>query len=101
MTTCTEAYLDIETTGLAFSGCDITVIGVHLCNGDESELVHLSDDLPTKRTEPTMHGLWTSWRPSRITDLIVADLGERDIAPAETVKPLQVLKVFTDRVTVF
>ena len=41
MTTCTEAYLDIETTGLAFSGCDITVVGIHLCNADESELVQL------------------------------------------------------------
>ena len=41
MPPCTEAYLDIETTGLAFSGCDITVIGIHLCNGDETEFVQL------------------------------------------------------------
>ena len=26
-----EAYLDIETTGLSPSGCDITVIGIHIC----------------------------------------------------------------------
>jgi len=36
-----EAYLDIETTGLAFSGCDITVVGIHLCNGDRAECVQL------------------------------------------------------------
>jgi uncharacterized protein YprB with RNaseH-like and TPR domain len=31
-----EAYLDIETTGLTPSGCDITVTGIYLCgrNGD-------------------------------------------------------------------
>ena len=37
----TEAYLDIETTGLAPSGCEITVIGIHLCRGDNTEFVQL------------------------------------------------------------
>ena len=36
-----EAYLDIETTGLAPSGCEITVIGIHLCNGNDAEFVQL------------------------------------------------------------
>jgi uncharacterized protein YprB with RNaseH-like and TPR domain len=36
-----EAYLDIETTGLAPSGCDITVIGIHLCRGSEVDFVQL------------------------------------------------------------
>jgi hypothetical protein len=32
-----EAYIDIETTGLAFSGSEITVVGIYLCNGETSE----------------------------------------------------------------
>lgn len=36
-----EAYLDIETTGLAPSGCEITVIGIHLCHGDDTEFIQL------------------------------------------------------------
>ncbi len=36
-----EAYLDIETTGLTPFDCEITVIGIHLCRGDETELVQL------------------------------------------------------------
>jgi uncharacterized protein YprB with RNaseH-like and TPR domain len=34
-----EAYLDIETTGLTPSGCEITVIGIHLCRGDDADFV--------------------------------------------------------------
>lgn len=37
----TEAYLDIETTGLAPSGCEITVVGIYLCRGDDTEFVQL------------------------------------------------------------
>ncbi len=36
-----EAYLDIETTGLSPSSCEITVVGVYLCNGDEGRCVQL------------------------------------------------------------
>jgi len=36
-----EAYLDIETTGLAPSGCDITVIGIHICNNGDSRFTQL------------------------------------------------------------
>jgi uncharacterized protein YprB with RNaseH-like and TPR domain len=36
-----EAYLDIETTGLTPSGCEITVIGIHLCRGEISDFVQL------------------------------------------------------------
>jgi hypothetical protein len=35
----TEAYLDIETTGLTPFGCEITVIGIYLCKGDDTEFV--------------------------------------------------------------
>lgn len=37
----TEAFLDIETTGLTPDGCEITVIGIHLCRGEETEFVQL------------------------------------------------------------
>jgi uncharacterized protein YprB with RNaseH-like and TPR domain len=37
----TEAYLDIETTGLTPSGCEITVIGIHICRGEETDFVQL------------------------------------------------------------
>jgi uncharacterized protein YprB with RNaseH-like and TPR domain len=37
----TEAYLDIETTGLAPSGCDITVVGIYLCRGDKGRVVQI------------------------------------------------------------
>jgi uncharacterized protein YprB with RNaseH-like and TPR domain len=39
-----EAYLDIETTGLSAHDCQITVVGVHLCWGNESRFVQLVGD---------------------------------------------------------
>ncbi len=36
-----EAYLDIETTGLSPAGCDITVIGIHLCRGKHADFIQL------------------------------------------------------------
>jgi len=38
---CVEAYLDIETTGLSSEYCEITVIGIHLCNGIDSAFIQL------------------------------------------------------------
>jgi len=35
------AYLDIETTGFSPPDCEITVIGIHLCNGDNAGFVQL------------------------------------------------------------
>ena len=35
----TEAYLDIETTGLTFSASEITVVGIYLCRGEDAEFV--------------------------------------------------------------
>ncbi len=37
----TEAYLDIETTGLTTYDCEITVIGIHICRGGETEFVQM------------------------------------------------------------
>ena len=41
MITGIEAYLDIETTGLSPSADEITVIGIHLCNGVDAKLIQL------------------------------------------------------------
>ncbi|MFC1995715.1 ribonuclease H-like domain-containing protein [Chloroflexota bacterium] len=36
-----EAYLDIETTGLSPWESQITVVGIHLCNGDDPKFFQL------------------------------------------------------------
>jgi uncharacterized protein YprB with RNaseH-like and TPR domain len=41
---CAEAYLDIETTGLLPWVSEITVVGIHLCNGDETSFIQLVGD---------------------------------------------------------
>lgn len=41
MIAASDAYLDIETTGLSCSYAEITVIGIYLVNGSESRLVQL------------------------------------------------------------
>ena len=41
MPDCTEAYLDIETTGLSFSLDEITVVGIYLCDGNNGNVIQL------------------------------------------------------------
>ena len=36
-----EAYLDIETTGLSAASGAITVVGIYLCNGNETRFIQL------------------------------------------------------------
>lgn len=36
-----EAYLDIETTGFSPFNSEITVIGIHLCNGGDTNFIQL------------------------------------------------------------
>jgi hypothetical protein len=36
-----EAYLDIETTGLSPNDCIVTVIGMYICNGEDSKVIQL------------------------------------------------------------
>ena len=36
-----EAYLDIETTGLSPSDCMVTVVGIYICNGDNTRVIQL------------------------------------------------------------
>jgi len=45
-----EAYLDIETTGLTPSGCNITVIGIHICNNGSSRFIQLVGKDITKQS---------------------------------------------------
>ena len=42
-----EAYLDIETTGLSPWNSEITVVGIHLCNGVNTRFVQLIGDAVT------------------------------------------------------
>jgi uncharacterized protein len=35
----TEAYIDIETTGLSFGGSEITVVGIYLWRGDSDDFI--------------------------------------------------------------
>ncbi len=44
MQPCIEAYLDIETTGLSPRHSEITVVGIHICNGAESRFIQLVGD---------------------------------------------------------
>jgi uncharacterized protein len=44
MTVACEAYLDIETTGFSPDDCPITVIGIHICRGQDEEFVQLVGD---------------------------------------------------------
>ncbi len=36
-----EAYLDIETTGLSPADCVVTVVGIYVCNGDDTRVIQL------------------------------------------------------------
>jgi uncharacterized protein YprB with RNaseH-like and TPR domain len=36
-----EAYLDIETTGLSAFYCDITVVGIYLCNANSTRFIQM------------------------------------------------------------
>jgi uncharacterized protein YprB with RNaseH-like and TPR domain len=36
-----DAYLDIETTGLSPTECMITVVGMYICNGEDTKVVQL------------------------------------------------------------
>ena len=53
-----EAYLDIETTGLSPADCEITVIGIHICNGDETNFVQLvGRDITADNTLDALNGV--------------------------------------------
>jgi len=53
-----DAYLDIETTGLAPENSQITVVGVHLVDGTKQEFVQLvGDDITSEKLLATLEGV--------------------------------------------
>jgi uncharacterized protein len=53
-----EAYLDIETTGLSADYSDITVIGIHLVEGERQSFVQLvGDDITAERLCESLEGV--------------------------------------------
>lgn len=53
-----EAYLDIETTGLSPADCMVTVVGVYICNGDETKVTQLvGKDITTDSILETLSGV--------------------------------------------
>lgn len=56
----TEAFLDIETTGLSITNNTITVIGIYLVNGDNSEVMQLvGDNITDSRLMDCLSGVET------------------------------------------
>jgi uncharacterized protein YprB with RNaseH-like and TPR domain len=55
-----EAYLDIETTGLSPWYGEITVIGIHLCDGADTSFIQLvGDDISADRVSEALLGAKT------------------------------------------
>jgi uncharacterized protein YprB with RNaseH-like and TPR domain len=53
-----DAYLDIETTGLSPEGAQITVIGIHLVDGEAQHFVQLvGDDITSERLLQALEGV--------------------------------------------
>ncbi|MFC1951941.1 ribonuclease H-like domain-containing protein [Chloroflexota bacterium] len=53
-----EAYLDIETTGLSPRDSEITVIGIHFCNGDDTNFIQLiGKDISVQSILEALHGV--------------------------------------------
>ena len=60
MPTYVEAYLDIETTGRSPWDSEITVVGIHICNGDDSQSIQLvSKDITADSILETLEGVNT------------------------------------------
>jgi uncharacterized protein YprB with RNaseH-like and TPR domain len=53
-----EAYIDIETTGLAPSDCDITVIGINICSSGSSRFIQLvGEDITEQNILEALQGV--------------------------------------------
>ena len=58
MKKCFEAYLDIETTGLSLWNDDITVVGIHLCSGEDEKFVQfVGEDATANKILETLKGV--------------------------------------------
>ena len=57
MQPCVEAYLDIETTGLSPWDSNITVVGIHLCDGYDTSFIQLvGEDISYERVLEALEG---------------------------------------------
>ncbi|MFC2065902.1 ribonuclease H-like domain-containing protein [Chloroflexota bacterium] len=53
-----EAYLDIETTGLSPTDCMVTVVGMYICNGDDTKVTQLvGKDITTDGILEALNGV--------------------------------------------
>jgi uncharacterized protein YprB with RNaseH-like and TPR domain len=58
MQSCIEAYLDIETTGLCPWRNEITVIGIHICDGEASSFTQLvGEDITAENILAALDGV--------------------------------------------
>ena len=55
-----EAYLDIETTGLSPFDSEITVIGIHICNGEDTQCIQMvGQEVTTRNLLEALQGVDT------------------------------------------
>lgn len=53
-----EAYLDIETTGLSPTDCMVTVVGIYICNGEDTRVIQLvGKDITLESLLETLEGV--------------------------------------------
>ncbi|MEE8413938.1 MAG: ribonuclease H-like domain-containing protein, partial [Dehalococcoidales bacterium] len=53
-----EAYLDIETTGLSPWNNEITVVGIYVCNGDNTRFIHIvGEDISSESLLDALNGV--------------------------------------------
>jgi uncharacterized protein YprB with RNaseH-like and TPR domain len=53
-----EAYIDIETTGLMYGASEITVVGIYLCHGNETDFVQfVGRDITANAILETLEGV--------------------------------------------
>ncbi|MFC1952059.1 ribonuclease H-like domain-containing protein [Chloroflexota bacterium] len=53
-----EAYLDIETTGLSFTDCTVIVVGMYICNEEDTKVIQLvGKDISSDRLLETLKGV--------------------------------------------
>ncbi|MFA5308393.1 MAG: ribonuclease H-like domain-containing protein [Dehalococcoidales bacterium] len=54
----TEAYIDIETTGLSYGSSEITVVGIYICRGNDDEFVQfIGKDISAAAIMETLEGV--------------------------------------------
>ncbi len=60
MQSCVESYLDIETTGLSPWNSEITVVGIHICNGQDGKFTQLiGEDITSDSILDVLQGVET------------------------------------------